>query len=150
MGPTYYSAKTYINNCDAKAECNPDNWPEQYVNATTCPLNVYCSSFGFYGTTEEFYGNTTVTRPSCDADTQSINRVIGYYNSAAASRGYGGMQPASIPQGVYSHIYFAFVSIDPDSFEVIPASNADKLLYPQMQALQMRDLSQELWLSIGS
>jgi chitinase len=149
MGPTYCSAKTCINNCDAKAECNPDNWPEQYVNATTCPLNVCCSSFGFCGTTEEFCGNTTVTRPSCDADAQSINRVIGYYNSAAASRGCGGMQPASISQGVYSHIYFAFVSIDPDSFEVIPASNADKLLYPQMQALQMRDLSQELWLSIG-
>ncbi|KAF7165321.1 hypothetical protein CNMCM5623_009526 [Aspergillus felis] len=149
MGPTYCSAETCINNCDAKAECNPDNWPEQYVNATTCPLNVCCSPFGFCGTTEEFCGNTTVTRPSCDAGSQSITRVIGYYNSAAASRGCGGMQPASVPQGVYSHIYFAFGSIDPDSFEVIPASNADTLLYPQMQALQMRDLSQELWLSIG-
>lgn len=149
MGPTYCSPETCINNCDAKAECNPDNWPEQYVNATSCPLNVCCSPFGFCGTTEEFCGNTTVTRPSCDADSQSITRVIGYYNSAAASRGCGGMQPASVPQGVYSHIYFAFGSIDPDTFEVIPASNADTLLYPQMQALQMRDLSQELWLSIG-
>ncbi|GIJ85577.1 hypothetical protein Asppvi_004436 [Aspergillus pseudoviridinutans] len=149
MGPTYCSAETCINNCDAKAECNPDNWPDQYVNATTCPLNVCCSPYGFCGTTEEFCGNTTVTRPSCDAASQSITRVIGYYNSAAASRGCGGMLPAAVPQGVYSHIYFAFGSIDPDTFEVIPASNADTLLYPQLQALQMRDLSQELWLSIG-
>lgn len=149
MGPDYCSADNCINNCDAKAECNPGDWPAQYVNSTTCPLNVCCSKYGFCGTTEEFCGNTTVTRPSCDASSQSITRVIGYYNSAAATRSCGGMVPASVPQGVYSHIYFAFGSIDPNTFEVIPASEADKLLYPQLEALQSRDLSQELWLSIG-
>lgn len=149
MGPDYCSADNCINNCDAKAECNPGDWPAEYVNATTCPLNVCCSKYGFCGTTEEFCGNTTVTRPSCDAGSQSLTRVIGYYNSAAATRSCDGMIPASVPQGVYSHIYFAFGSIDPDTFEVIPASEGDKLLYPQLEALQSRDLSQELWLSIG-
>lgn len=149
MGPDYCGPDVCINSCDAKAECNPDNWPSQYVNATTCPLNVCCSQYGFCGTTKEFCGNKTVTAPSCDASTQSITRVIGYYNSAGASRSCNGMPPYSIPQGVYSHIYFAFGSIDPDTFEVIPAEQGDEALYPQLEALQMRDLDLEVWLSIG-
>ncbi|KAL4817406.1 glycoside hydrolase superfamily [Aspergillus spinulosporus] len=151
MGLTYCSADNCINNCDSKAECNPGDWSDEYVNATTCPLNVCCSQYGFCGTTEEFCGNTTVTRPKCDASSHSIKRVIGYYNSAAASRSCDGMAPASIPQAIYSHTYFAFgdIDLDPDTFEVIPMSSADTQLYPQLQTLQLRDLSQELWLSIG-
>lgn len=149
MGPDYCGSDVCINSCDAKAECNPDNWPSEYVNATTCPLDVCCSPYGFCGTTKEFCGNKTVTAPSCDASSQSITRVIGYYNSAAASRSCDGMAPYAVPQGVYSHIYFAFGSIDPDSFEVIPTETSDERLYPQLAALQMRDPDQELWLSIG-
>ncbi|KAJ5663807.1 glycoside hydrolase family 18 protein [Penicillium longicatenatum] len=149
MGPNYCGSDVCINSCDAKAECNPDNWPSEYVNSTTCPLDVCCSPYGFCGTTKEFCGNKTVTVPSCDASSQKINRVIGYYNSAAARRGCDGMAPYSIPQGVYSHIYFAFGSIDPDSFEVIPDKTSDESLYTQLAALKTRDPDQELWLSIG-
>ncbi|KAJ5757765.1 uncharacterized protein N7511_006459 [Penicillium nucicola] len=149
MGPDYCGSDNCINNCDAKAECNPGDWDSKYVNSTTCPLNVCCSKYGFCGTTEEFCGNSTVTRPSCDASSQSITRVIGYYNAAADSRSCDGMSPASIPQGVYSHLYFAFGSINPDTFEVIPEANADTQLYSQLAALSSRDLGQELWLSIG-
>ncbi|KAE8361527.1 glycoside hydrolase [Aspergillus caelatus] len=149
LGPDYCAKDKCINNCDAKAECNPGDWDNKYINATTCPLNVCCSKFGFCGTTEEFCGDKTVSRPSCDASSQQITRVIGYYNSAAATRPCGGMIPQAIPQGVYSHLYFAFVSIDPDTFEVIPASEGDRMLYPQLEALQIRDMGQELWLSIG-
>ncbi|KAL6229180.1 hypothetical protein BDW75DRAFT_245961 [Aspergillus navahoensis] len=149
MGPDFCGADVCINSCDAKAECNPDNWPSEYVNATTCPLNVCCSPYGFCGTTEEFCGNKTVNEPSCDASSQSLMRVIGYYNSAAASRSCNAMAPYSIPQGVYSHLYFAFGSIDPDTFKVIPAMNGDEALYTQLAALQVRDLDQELWISIG-
>ncbi|KAJ6105101.1 hypothetical protein N7523_010175 [Penicillium sp. IBT 18751x] len=149
MGPDYCGPDNCINNCDAKAECNPGDWDSKYVNSTTCPLNVCCSKYGFCGTTEEFCENKTVTRPSCDASSQSVTRVIGYYNAAANSRSCDRMSPAGIPQGVYSHIYFAFGSIDPDTFEVIPENNADTQLYPQLAALSSRDLGQEHWLSIG-
>ncbi|KAJ5720929.1 glycoside hydrolase family 18 protein [Penicillium malachiteum] len=149
MGPDYCGADVCINNCDAKAECNPGGWASEYVNATTCPLDVCCSQYGFCGTTEEFCGNKTVTAPSCDISTQSITRVIGYYNSAAATRSCDGMAPYSVPQGVYSHIYFAFGSIDPDTFDVIPAESSDEELYAGLAALQLRDPDQELWLSIG-
>ncbi|KAJ5552097.1 glycoside hydrolase family 18 protein [Penicillium frequentans] len=149
MGPDYCATDVCINSCDAKAECNPDNWASKYVNATTCPLNVCCSQYGFCGTTEEFCGNKTVIAPSCDASSQSIARVIGYYNSAAASRSCDSMAPYSVPQGIYSHLYFAFGSIDPDTFEVVPADQSDETLYPQLEALQIRDFDQELWISIG-
>lgn len=148
-GPDYCSADTCINNCDYKAECNPGDWDTQYYNSSTCPLNVCCSEYGFCGTTSEFCGSETVTRPSCDVDSQSITRVIGYYNSAAASRYCGGMTPFGFPQGVYSHIYFAFGTIDPDTFEVLPASANDEQLYTELASLQGRDLGQEMWLSIG-
>lgn len=148
-GPDYCGSDVCINNCDAKAECNPGDWADEYVNATTCPLNVCCSKYGFCGTTEDFCGDSPVTRPSCDIDSQSIKRVIGYYSSGGASRSCNGMIPTSFPQGVYSHVYFAFVSINPDTYQVIPESEGDYLLYQQLRMLQTRDLGQELWLSIG-
>ncbi|KAK2669844.1 Chitinase II [Fusarium oxysporum f. sp. vasinfectum] len=148
-GPDYCSKAKCINSCDYKAECNPGNWPSQYFNATKCPLNVCCSKFGFCGTTEEFCGKETVKRPSCDIGSQSVKRVIGYYGSGGASRRCNSMIPSSFPQGIYTHIYFAFGSIDPDSFKVIPAGASDVKLYPQLAALKTRDMGQELWLSIG-
>lgn len=148
-GPDYCSADKCVNNCDYKAECNPGGWDAQYYNASTCPLSVCCSDFGFCGTTSEFCGDETVARPSCDVDSQSITRVIGYYNSAAATRSCGGMTPFGFPQGVYSHVYFAFGTIDPDTFEVLPASSNDEQLYTELASLQGRDLGQEMWLSIG-
>ncbi|KAJ5510933.1 Glycoside hydrolase superfamily [Penicillium expansum] len=149
MGPSYCASDVCINNCDAKAECNPGSWASEYVNSTNCPLDVCCSEYGFCGTTEEFCGNKTVSIPSFDASSQSITRVIGYYNSAAATRSCGGMAPYSVPQGVYFHIYFAFGNFNPDTFEVIPMESSDKALYTQLAALQLRDLDQELWISIG-
>lgn len=35
----------------------------------------------------------------------------------------------AIPHGVYSYLCFAFVSIDLNTFEVIPASEGDTILY---------------------
>lgn len=59
------------------------------------------------------------------------------------------MIPTSFPQSVYSHVYFAFVNISPDTFQVIPAPQGDEALYQKLRMLRTRDLGQELWLSIG-
>jgi chitinase len=149
LGPDYCGPDNCINNCDAKADCNPGDWPAQYVSSQTCPLNVCCSQYGFCGTTAEFCANSTITRPSCDVDSQSLSRVIGYYASGGASRACDSMAPSSFPQGVYTHVYFAFGSIDPETFEVVPATPEDEQLYPQLKALRTRDLGQQFWLSIG-
>lgn len=149
LGPNYCSAENCINSCDAKAECNPGGWASEYVNSTTCPLNVCCSEYGFCGTGESFCGTKTPTIPSCDVDSQSITRVIGYYASGGATRACDAMLPESFPQGIYSHIYFAFGSINPDTFEVIPGADGDEALYTKLSALQTRDATQKFWLSIG-
>ncbi|RAL03509.1 glycoside hydrolase family 18 protein [Aspergillus ibericus CBS 121593] len=86
---------------------------------------------------------------TCNVNSQSITRVIGYYDSSAVSRPCAAMMPYFFPQGIYSHIYFASGSIHPDTFEVIPSAERDKKLYTYLSALYMRDLGQELWLSIG-
>ncbi|PYI05155.1 glycoside hydrolase [Aspergillus sclerotiicarbonarius CBS 121057] len=91
----------------------------------------------------------SVTAATCDASSQSITRVIGYYDSGAVSRPCAAMMPYFFPQGIYSHIYFASGSIHPDTFEVVPSAARDKKLYPYLAMLHTRDLGQELWLSIG-
>ncbi|UZP46437.1 hypothetical protein NXS19_014249 [Fusarium pseudograminearum] len=148
-GPDYCSKAKCINSCTYKAECNPGKWDSQYFNATKCPLNVCCSSYGFCGTTEEFCGKETVKRPSCSIGSQSVKRVIGYYGSGGATRKCNPMIPEAFPQGIYTHIYFAFGSINPKSFKVEPANAGDEQLYSQLSALKTRDSGQELWLSIG-
>ncbi|PCD32242.1 hypothetical protein FGRA07_09494 [Fusarium graminearum] len=148
-GPDYCSKAKCINSCTYKAECNPGKWDSQYFNATKCPLNVCCSSYGFCGTTEEFCGKETVKRPSCSIGSQPVKRVIGYYGSGGATHKCNPMIPDAFPQGIYTHIYFAFGSIDPKSFKVQPANAGDEQLYSQLSALKTRDSGQELWLSIG-
>ncbi|KAG7425121.1 Killer toxin subunits alpha/beta [Fusarium oxysporum f. sp. raphani] len=133
-GPDYCSKAKCINNCNYKAECNPGNWPSQYFNATKCPSMCAAASMA----------SAVPLRSSV-----SVKRVIGYYGSGGASRRCNAMIPQTFPQGIYTHIYFAFGSIDPKSFQVIPANTEDEKLYPQLAALKSRDAGQELWLSIG-
>lgn len=59
------------------------------------------------------------------------------------------MPPYSFPQGIYTHVYFAFGSIDPATFQVIPASIGDERLYTQPRALRTRNLGQQFCISIG-
>ncbi|KAK3947264.1 glycoside hydrolase superfamily [Pseudoneurospora amorphoporcata] len=41
--------------CDPKSDCNPGTWNStKWSKSEKCPLNVCCSKYGFYGTTEEF------------------------------------------------------------------------------------------------
>ncbi len=102
-----------------------------------------CSKFGFCGTTPEFCGSTTVQNPSCPGGQSASARTVGYYEGWAATRACDAMFPESIPVGAYTHLNFAFASIDPKTFAVVPASPGDvplytrltglKTLYPQLQ-----------------
>lgn len=135
--------------CGAKAECDPGGYGAAYVNFTVCPLNVCCSKWGYCGTTEEFCGDKTVTRPSCGSDTNSVTRVLGYYEGWAARRVCQAFVPENIPIGVYSHLNFAFASIDPNTFEVVPADDGDIDLYSRLTALKKLDSSLKVFIAIG-
>lgn len=57
--------------------------------------------------------------------------------------------PEEIPTGVYTHLNFAFATVDPETFEVRPASSADTLLYYRLTSLKERDLDLNVLIAIG-
>lgn len=57
--------------------------------------------------------------------------------------------PEQIPTGVYTHLNFAFATIDPETFEVRPASSGDKLLYNRVTSLKERDPDLKVLIAIG-
>lgn len=59
------------------------------------------------------------------------------------------MEPAGIPQGVYSHIYFGFASINPSTLKVEPSTQADLAAWSKLQELKVGEPNLQLWLSIG-
>ncbi|KAK8867644.1 glycoside hydrolase [Apiospora arundinis] len=98
----------------------------------------------------QVFGDEQPKRPSCSVDSHKIDRVIGYYDPWSTARFCRPLPPYSITEGVYSHINFAYVSIDPKTFEVVPTSfGDDRQLYPFVRALgSLRD-GLQVWLAIG-
>lgn len=113
-----------------------------------CPLNVCCSEFGFCGTTEDFCGDSTVTQPSCSG-TSSTKRMIGYYEGWNHERACDTMPPEDVAVGGYTHIFFAFLYIDPDSYTIAPMKADQQDLYSRIVALKERKPGLEVWISIG-
>ncbi|KAK2739878.1 Killer toxin subunits alpha/beta 4 [Colletotrichum kahawae] len=136
-----------LNNCDRLAECDPGGFGKEYVEKTKCPLNVCCSKHGFCGSTEEFCGNKKVTPRTCSDHV--LERVVGYYEGWATRRPCNAFMPEQIPIGVYTHINFAFATIDPVTFEVRPASSADTKLYKRVASLKQRDPDLKVLIAIG-
>ncbi|KAH8800155.1 hypothetical protein F5884DRAFT_904862 [Xylogone sp. PMI_703] len=147
MGPDFCAPENCVGTCDAKSECDPSGWGPTYALSEGCPLNVCCSPFGFCGTTEEFCGDTTVANPSCTGT--SVKRNIGYYEGWSNSRACDIMEPESILASAYTHLNFAFASIDPNSFEVVPASASDVALYTGITGLKRLYPFLQVWISIG-
>ncbi|OOQ86760.1 hypothetical protein PEBR_19882 [Penicillium brasilianum] len=126
-GPDFCGKDVYVNNCDRKSECNP-GFGSKWAESSTCPLNVCCSEFGFCGTTKEFCGNTTVKHKTCSKD-RYLSRIVGYYEGC--------------------HINFAFATVDPKTYEVLPADSRDKDLYKRLNALKKYDPNVEILIALG-
>lgn len=149
LGPDYCGKGNCTANCDRKADCNPGWSDPSFATSQTCPLNVCCSQFGHCGTTKDFCGNKTVKAPSCDKN-HFMTRMVGYYEGwSTYTRSCDQFYPEQIPNGAYSHINFAFASIDPKTFHVVPADDRDKLLYARTTALKQRDPNLQVFISIG-
>ncbi|KAK0625190.1 glycoside hydrolase superfamily [Bombardia bombarda] len=147
-GPTFCGAGNCTTNCDYKAECDPGGWGPAYAAATDCPLNVCCSPFGFCGTTEEFCGGATVPEPHCNGNSIA-GRVIGYYEGWSLEKSCGTMTPDQIPLGVYTHLNFAFVSVDPTTFRISDMDTFTGTLYQQITGLKVKNPGLEVWVSVG-
>ena len=59
------------------------------------------------------------------------------------------MTPDNIPLGYYTHINFAFASIDPDTFEMAPMADDVAKLYSNVTDLKKRQPGLEVWISVG-
>ncbi|KAJ3458969.1 hypothetical protein MRS44_015042 [Fusarium solani] len=130
------------------SECDPGGFGKEFVQKSKCPLDVCCSKDGWCGFTDEYCGKNKVKAPSCDSS-QKIQRVVGYYEGWAPRRSCHAFKPEQIPSGVYTHINFAFATIDPLTFLVRPASSGDVAYYKRLTALKELDPDLKVLIAIG-
>ncbi|KAL2068414.1 hypothetical protein VTL71DRAFT_16512 [Oculimacula yallundae] len=149
-----------ISNCGSRAMCGVNS----RNSAERCPLNLCCSYFGYCGYSEIHCGNPngmapcqngygscqTVTIPSCvGGSSASGGRKVAYYQAGnLLYRKCHRMSPSDIVPRDLTHLIFAFVFINPNTFEVEPENDPhDRALYQQFTALKMA--TTQTWLSIG-
>ncbi|CZR65426.1 related to chitinase [Phialocephala subalpina] len=150
-----------LSNCNAHAMCGVNS-----LNAAQhCPLNLCCSYFGYCGTSTAYcvnpgsaqsgnpcqqgYGSCQVApEPSCNPNTgtASRGRKIGYYQSSL-ERNCNRMGPIDIDITGFSHVIFAFASINPNSFQIIPLESSHPALYVQFTSRRSSTL--QTWIAIG-
>ncbi|KAK9424886.1 putative chitinase [Seiridium unicorne] len=119
-----------------------------YASAETCPLNVCCSEYGFCGTTTDFCGDSSVAEPVCSGSS-ATQKTIAYYEGWNLERACQTMEPEDIPIGGYTHINFAFLYIDPDTYTITPMEASQEDLYSRVVALKKKKDTLEVWISIG-
>ncbi|RYP56698.1 hypothetical protein DL771_011637 [Monosporascus sp. 5C6A] len=79
----------------------------------------------------------------------TVVRVVGYFESWAQNRPCNVFWPEDIPVGLYTHINFAFATIDPVTFKVGPASQLDIGLYKRLALIKQKDPDLKLYIAIG-
>ncbi|KAI0383270.1 glycoside hydrolase [Hypomontagnella monticulosa] len=151
MGRTFAGEDDCLGTCDRKSQCNPGWEGTQWSERDKCPLNVCCSDFGWCGTTELFCGDDNVVdRPSCDAGSTSINRVIGYFEAwSTTERSCYNMLPDEIPYGYYTHLNFAFATIDPETFKILPGNSHTDSFMTRIGAIKMIQPDIQIWVAVG-
>ncbi|EJT79718.1 hypothetical protein GGTG_04802 [Gaeumannomyces tritici R3-111a-1] len=146
FGPDFCGANC-ISDCGRKSECNPgygSEWPKR----DKCPLNVCCSKHGYCGTTKDFCDDKKVEHKTCSKDSGNP-RIVGYFEGWASNRPCNVFWPEQIPIGLYTQINFAFATIDPVSFKVMPATQADVNLYRRLMLIKKQDPDLRIFIAIG-
>ncbi|CAN9317488.1 unnamed protein product [Alternaria alternata] len=76
-------------------------------------------------------------------------RIVGYYEGWAPNRPCNVFWPEDIPIGLYTHINFAFATIDPKTFKVAPSSKTDVDLYKRLMLHKQKDPGLKVFIAIG-
>jgi chitinase len=135
LGPEFCGAGNCTSTCNQKSECDP-GWGPEWSAHEKCPLDVCCSRFGFCGTTPDFCGDEVITNPSCSGSSAS-KRTLGYYEAWSTTRPCDVMQPEEINVQSYTHLNFAFASIDPVTFAIAQMNPGDTDLYARLVNLKV-------------
>jgi chitinase len=96
------------------------------------------------------FGSCAITAPpSCGQGSGSTGgRTIGYYQASnTRDRLCNKISPSQIQLAGYTHLYFAFAAIDPNSYAIVPADPADEPLMPQFTALRSKGV--QTWIAVG-
>ncbi|KAH7494060.1 hypothetical protein FOMA001_g2170 [Fusarium oxysporum f. sp. matthiolae] len=113
---------------------------------------LYCrlqaNSTSYCGTTKDFCGKKTVNRLSCSSK-GPMRRVVGYIEGWASTRSCDNFTPSNIPDGVYTHTNFAFASINPTTFQIVPVSSKDPALYRELTRKKKVDPKLKVFIAIG-
>ncbi|CAG2015259.1 unnamed protein product, partial [Fusarium graminearum] len=147
FGPDYCGKSVCRSDCDRLSECNT-GFGSAWAQRDKCPLNVCCSKHGYCGTTKDFCGSKTVKRPNC-RKVGNIPRVVGYFEGWAKNRACEVFMPEQIPIGLYTHINFAFGTINPFTYVVEANDEEGKLMYERLIVLKRRDRNLKIFLAIG-
>ncbi|RDW64378.1 uncharacterized protein DSM5745_09789 [Aspergillus mulundensis] len=147
LGPNYCAEDVCVAGCERRAECDPGGYGE-FADSAKCPLNVCCSKFGFCGTTKDFCGTKKVRRPSCNKK-NGLSRVVGYYEGWSMQRFCNDFYPEQIPVGVYTHLNYAFASIDPETFEILAPSSYESDMMRRLTALKRSDPDLKVFIAVG-
>lgn len=99
--------------------------------------------------TKDFCGDKKVKAPDCSGNSKSFQRVVGYYEGWAMRRSCLTINPEKIPAGVYTHLNFAFATIDPVTFEVGPSVESDVALFKRLVSLKKLDPRLKVLIAIG-
>ncbi|THY12303.1 glycoside hydrolase [Aureobasidium pullulans] len=160
-GSKFCGSDVCISQCDATAMCGKYS----AGGSVKCGMNICCSGTGWCGTTQNYcssppndpqdgcqsaFGSCTVVpKWSCGSGSgTSTKRTIGYYQASnVRDRACNKISPSQIVSTGYTHLYFAFASIDASSFAIVPASADDVTLYKEFTSLQKTGL--ETWIAIG-
>ncbi|KAF4969335.1 hypothetical protein FSARC_3410 [Fusarium sarcochroum] len=147
FGPDYCEKAVCRSDCDRKSEC-PGDFEDKWAKKTECPLNVCCSKHGYCGTTKDFCGSKPVPRPECKKR-GDMERVVGYFEGWAKNRPCEVFWPEQIPSGLYTHINFAFGTINPNTFLIEANEPEDKDMYERLMLLKKKDKNLKIYLAIG-
>ncbi|KAF0324503.1 glycosyl hydrolase family 18 [Colletotrichum asianum] len=125
--------------------------------ALLCPTGGWCGTSethcigpNKFSPCQEGFGKCSIIRPkTCGEGSGTTGgRTIGYYQASnVRDRVCNRIAPSQIKTAGYSHLYFAFASIDPASFAVIPAQAADEPLMREFTALKKSGL--QTWIAVG-
>jgi GH18 family chitinase len=121
----------------------------------TCPLNVCCSEYGNCGTTIDFCGNgcqNNCEQPkfvTCPRNNSASARTVGYCESWANTRKCQNVSPKDLNVTGFTHINYAFLEFDPNTFAIAQTADSDGPLAIEFTDLKTANLGLQTWIAIG-
>ncbi|KAJ1326027.1 chitinase [Microdochium nivale] len=149
--------------CNATAMCGEFSENGEFP----CGMNLCCSATGWCDTTAVYCDNAdplhgtlpcqagygscqTYPTPSCPAGGGSTNgRSVGYYQSwNMRERKCDSVSPKQLDTSLYTHLFYAFASINPSTFAITNAHPDDEKNIPEFTALK-KNGGPQTWIAVG-